>query len=71
VNENCLKDMACPKCKSEGPFGITVSCAAEVHDDGVHSTWNVEWVDGAGCCCKACGYLGEVQDFDTEEEVPA
>jgi len=35
TNTNCLADMHCPDCKSEGPFEIYGAALFTVHDDGI------------------------------------
>jgi hypothetical protein len=34
MNENCLRGMKCPKCKSYEPFTIAVRSRVRVFDDG-------------------------------------
>ena len=63
-NENCLLGLACPKCKSRGPFMIVTTCQAEVHDDGIEDTSEHEWDLHSICSCKACKYTGKVDDFE-------
>ena len=62
-NENCLKGMACSKCKSRGPFMIVTTCRAQVYDDGVEDTSDHEWDEDSACSCMTCGYIGKVGDF--------
>ena len=70
ANENCLKDMACPKCKSEGPFGMAVTAwCNDVSDDGTDGDFTeIEWPDDGLCRCKECLHMGLVRDFRTDRE---
>jgi hypothetical protein len=70
MNTNCLAGMACPKCKSEGPFYIEVTHVALVYDDGtddsdVHHT---DWYDKSYCECRECDYHGKVKNFRIKEK---
>ena len=62
-NENCLAGMACPKCKSNGPFMIATTCWAQVHDDGVEDTSEHEWDENSACLCKDCKFSSKVGSF--------
>jgi hypothetical protein len=65
VNENCLEGMACPVCKSEGPFHIDVTTTVLVHDDGTEYDTGTDtlWSDDSCCMCAACDHTGTVADF--------
>ena len=67
-NENCLEGMACPKCKSEGPFRIQAVTMAFVDDDGVQDNTDYEWDEASFCCCVECDHTGDVADFTIKEE---
>lgn len=64
-NTNCLDGMKCPKCGDEGPFVMTVTCTAEVHDDGIDRTFDHSWEDDGVCRCTNadCRYIGKVVEF--------
>lgn len=64
LNENCLAGMACPKCKSNGPFLIVTTCWAQVHDDGIEDTSEHEWDENSTCLCKACKFSSKVGSFE-------
>ena len=66
-NENCLAGMACPKCKSKGPFRIVATCWALVCDDGIEDTTEHEWEDDAACICAHCKHDAKVKDFQKRE----
>jgi hypothetical protein len=51
TNTNCLADMHCPDCKSEGPFEIYGAALFTVHDDGIAEYREAEWNDGSFCFC--------------------
>jgi hypothetical protein len=69
ANENVLDGMACPECKSEGPFKISVTIFGVVNitDDGYDlndlEISETEWDDLASCDCTACGFFGYVDDY--------
>ena len=63
ANTGCLEGMNCPKCGSEGPFAIEMSCFGVVYDNGIEDTQDFEWDDTNYCHCKDCGYDGTVRDF--------
>jgi len=65
-NENCLSGMACPECKSKGPFRIVSTCWAEVHDDGIEDTCEHEWDEESRCVCARCKHDAKVKDFRIE-----
>ena len=68
-NENCLVDMACPKCKSYGPFTICAEVMIQVGDDGVRDNQgDYDWGDESYCSCYACDHAASVADFTEEEE---
>ena len=64
-NTNCLKDMACPWCTSEGDFLILIECEALVSDEGIVAApvGETYWDDGSFCVCRECGYRGKVSSF--------
>lgn len=63
MNTEVLKDMACPKCKSEGPFLITTTAVATVADHGVVDVAGFDWNDLSDCTCAACKHEALVKDF--------
>ena len=62
-NENCLAEMKCPNCGSEGPFYIRAESTFLVSDDGTDEYEDVEWFDGSRCRCKACEFSASVMRF--------
>lgn len=66
ANENCLCDMACPKCGSLGPYKIWAKAEFLVHDDGTESYSNVEWQLDDPCECVSCRHFGKVKEFYAE-----
>jgi hypothetical protein len=62
-NQNCLKGMQCPQCRSRGPFGIVGTALFEVHDDGSNEFTDLEWSDLDSCTCRGCNTRGQVRDF--------
>lgn len=72
ANENCLLGMKCPKCGSEGPYGIAVKAwCPDVTDDGTDGLGDIEWDDKSICVCKACDFNGVVADFYEENTPPS
>ena len=65
ANENCLAGMRCPKCKSYGPFHISISAWALVYDDGIEDTENGDWDQENACLCgdPKCAYQATVAEF--------
>ena len=73
ANANVLDGLACPNCKSDGPFRISITIYADVMmtDDGygpedVRAS-ETEWDDTSSCKCATCGLSGYVADFRTEK----
>jgi hypothetical protein len=66
-NTNCLEGMACPECKSLGPFKIAVTSMATVTDDGTDEFEDIEWDDGSYCRCIECENDGIVENFKTKK----
>ncbi len=64
MNTNCLEGMACPKCKSEGPFDIVATCLARVDDDGVEDAVEYEWTSSSliSCTTRWCHWRGTVRE---------
>ena len=64
-NTNCLANMACPQCKSYGPFDIEVKKWMTMHDDGSEESEDgtEEWGDDSRCHCLNCDYTAKVKDF--------
>lgn len=66
-NDNVLKGMACPKCKSEGPFDIDCTVTFTVWDDGTDLDYRgIDWEPDSRCVCKNCEYKGTAQNFETQ-----
>jgi hypothetical protein len=62
-NTNCLEDMECPCCKSEGPYKIAVETIAEVHDSGIEDSGDNHWDGDSYCECMECLFHGTAKDF--------
>lgn len=67
-NKNCLAGMACPHCKSQGPFSIQVHCIAQVRDDGIEITSEHTWDDSSFVSCDNCYGCGDVHDFTVKNQ---
>ena len=70
MNDNCLAGLRCPECSSEGPFHISVTCLATVHDSGTEDFSCVEWDDSSVCICPSCEWRGVVRDLRRMLEDP-
>jgi hypothetical protein len=61
--------MACPKCRSEGPFymEVTLTGYVSVADDGFDYNdikgAEATWEDRGHCACEDCGFEGMVFNF--------
>lgn len=66
TNTNCLENIQCPKCNHEGPFWITASTTALVHDDGEEEYGDLEWDNDSYIRCQACHHTGLVSGFTAE-----
>jgi hypothetical protein len=67
IKENCLFDMACPKCGQRNKLRITATIIAIVSDDGTDRDWSdCEWENNSPCECCSCSHSGTVQDFTIE-----
>jgi hypothetical protein len=61
--------MKCPRCGSEGPFGIEISAVYLVSDEGViEQIGDNEWTPQSYCECRGCYFSGNVEDFEIKEE---
>ena len=67
-NENCLIDIACPKCGHRDEFSIEVSSFARVSDNGTNDidTSDTEWTDKSYCRCCNCNHVATVAAFTIE-----
>lgn len=66
ANENCISDMACPKCGHYEAFEImaTRSAMTYVFDDGTDDfEGDNEWSDTSDCRCPNCNHTATVGDF--------
>tara|TARA_R110002110_G_scaffold389041_1_gene601269 strand:+ start:190 stop:510 length:321 start_codon:yes stop_codon:yes gene_type:complete len=64
-NDNYLQGMACPVCKSNGPFRIEIAVCVTVSDDGFDyaDAGHSEWTDESWCACPECDHPATVKDF--------
>ena len=65
-NTNNLEDMACPKCKSHGPFTICAEIFVTVTDNSVEDYGDTDWEPESYCRCQACDHSATVDDFIEE-----
>jgi len=71
-NVNYLIGMACPDCKSKGPFLIVCLVPMLVHDDGAEPAQGsvTVWDETSNCRCHSCEKSGSVADFKQRAENP-
>ena len=62
-NTNCLEGMACPECKADKRFNISVQTWAAFEDDGCDSHQGMEYDDASICDCAKCGHTATVGEF--------
>ena len=65
-NENCLRDVACPKCGNREKFRIEAKIMAIVEDMGTdRDESDCEWDESSHCACgnDACDKDGPLKDF--------
>lgn len=70
-NENCLKNMRCPKCGQDSRFLVMITACASVTDDGTDiEPDSVNWNSKASTICSddECDMMGEWNDFYKEED---
>lgn len=67
-NTNCLANMQCPQCDSDGPFRIEARASFLTFDTGTTAYEGVEWQEDSGCECAACHHRGSIADFTREKE---
>ena len=62
-NENCLEDVACPKCGYRHRFIIQATSSFIMEDSGTSEFGDVEYDDNNYIACDSCGNDGTVGDF--------
>lgn len=63
-NENCLRDMACPKCGNRNMLRIGFTGISEVLDEGTGDDGDRHWEGESFCRCGGkCDHSGTVDDF--------
>ena len=64
TNKDVLEGIACPKCKSEGPFDIVGEAVfLRVTDDGCADFCEMAWSGKNSIECIKCKHKGMVQQF--------
>jgi hypothetical protein len=69
-NSNCLAGMACPRCRSLGPFVIEVLATARIWDDGAETFGDIGWTESNSASCEVCRWEGTVGDLYNVPEPP-
>ncbi|MGI8306989.1 hypothetical protein [Saccharopolyspora hattusasensis] len=68
TNANCLEGLACPSCRAEDAFDITVETIAGLTDLGVDHTRDIEWTETSLITPCSCQRKGTVEQFTVEVE---
>lgn len=67
TNTNCLRNMRCPQCGSEGPLKIEVTGMATFYDDGGDFVGDMSWEDSSYCECLECHQMATAASFYTPQ----
>lgn len=59
---NILDGMACPKCKQDENFDISVTSLVTFTDDGTEDSQGYEWGEDSYINCPECDWEGMVKD---------
>ena len=62
-NENCLEDVACPKCGYRLRFIIQATSSFIMGDSGTSEFGDVEYNDDSYIACDSCGQDGKISEF--------
>ncbi len=62
TNDNCLINVACPKCGSRGPFCVEIRTCVDMEDMGTGDHGDTE-PTGRYTECKGCGHTGRDSAF--------
>jgi len=63
VNENCLREVKCPKCGAIDEFFIAGEAHFKVTDDGAEVDGDIHWDGNSFCNCIKCGHSGRLDSF--------
>ena len=76
INQNCLRDFACPKCGGRDDFRITGTSTFKFQDDGSSDHDDIQWEDRGyiqwedrgyiQCQNDGCNHEGTVKGFTFE-----
>jgi rubredoxin len=73
MRENCLTDIACPKCGQRDEFVVQAAIHVGLKDEGTDAYsdstkhfGDTEYDGTAHCVCPDCNFDGQLQDFTIE-----
>jgi DNA-directed RNA polymerase subunit RPC12/RpoP len=66
INDNCLSDVACPKCGYRDRFDIVCVASFDFTDDGTSDFEGIEYDRTAYTSCHSCGHGGPHSEFAIE-----
>lgn len=63
INENCLEDIACPKCGYRSQFSISSQCSFVMSDDGEEDHGDIDYDRYSMAQCMDCRHLAPLAKF--------
>lgn len=67
LNENCLEDIACPKCGNRTSFNVEAKTTAVLFDDGTDRTiGGMEYDEDSYFKCRKCSFHCQLKVFMIE-----
>lgn len=66
INENCLHDLACPKCGYRSQFSISSQCSFVMSDDGEDEHGDIFYDYNSDAQCIQCGHTAPLEDFNID-----
>lgn len=65
-NENCLQDIACPKCGYRSQFSISSRCSFVMGDEGEDDHGDIEYDKDSVAQCLQCELIAPLSTFTIE-----
>jgi len=71
-NENCLRNLSCPKCGASGDFRIETTATTTWADDGCDfsDAEDTTWQNNSSCACIECSHSATIWDFTVKPVCP-
>jgi len=63
INENCLEDLACPKCGYRRQFAISSQCSFVMGDDGEDDHGDIFYDKDSEVQCIECEFISSLDKF--------